>query len=248
VSVIDKPGLHFKIPFVQTVTFFEKRVLAVDAPSQEIMLDEQKPLEVDAFARYKIVDPVLFFQQLHNERTANDRLGSMFNSSLRKVFGTIKIADLLSPKRDDVMADIRKEVNSNVKEMGLEIVDVRIRRADLPQKTESNVFQRMNTQRAQEASQIRANGKQQAVQIQADADRQATVILADASGAAEKIKGEGDRKALEIMAEAAGKDAQFFAFWRSLTAYKEALKPDNTTYVLTPNSEFFKYFDQATVH
>jgi len=245
VRVIDKPGLHFKIPLIQDVEMFEKRVLAVDAPSEEIMMEEQKPLEVDAFARYRINDPVLFYQRLRDEDTANSRLGSILNASLRSVFGTITMADVLSSKRDDVMVKIRDEVNSQVKDLGIEVVDVRIKRTDLPQKTSAAVYARMGSQRAQEAAQIRATGQQEAVQIVADADRQATVILANAQGDAEKMKGEGDEKALQIMAEATSKDPQFYAFWRSLTAYREALKPDNTTFVLTPEGEFFHYFGAA---
>ena len=245
VRIIDKPGLHFKIPFIQTVAFFEKRVLAVDAPSQEVMLEEQKPLVVDAFARYKIVNPLLFFQRLHNETIAKDRLGSLLNASLRSVFGTIKMASVLSPERDDVMAKILAQMNEQGKDLGIEIVDVRIRRTDLPQKTSAAIFARMSSQRAQEAAQIRATGQQTAAQIVADADRQATVILAEAQGQAEKMKGEGDQKALLIMAESTSKDPQFFAFWRSLLAYRAALRPENTTFVLSPDSEFFKYFGAA---
>ena len=241
VRVVDKPGLHFKIPFIQDVAMFEKRVLTVEAPSEEIMLEEQKPLEVDAFARYHIVDPVLYFQRLRNERIANERLGSTLNAALRSVFGTIKMADILSPERDNVMAKILDKVNSEVKDLGIEVVDVRIRRTDLPQKTSAAVFARMSSQRAQEAAQIRANGQQQAVQIIADADRQATIILAEAQGQAEKLKGEGDRKALDLIAEATGQNVAFYSFWRSLTAYREALRPENTTYVLSPDSEFLKY-------
>lgn len=246
VRVIDKPGLHFKIPFIQDVSFFEKRVLAVDAPSQEIMMGEQKPLVVDAFARYRIVDPLLFFQRLRDERIAKDRLSSLLNASLRSVFGTINMASVLSPERDDVMTKIRNEVNDQVKDLGIEIVDVRIRRTDLPLNTSNAVFARMRSQREQEAAQIRATGSQEAVQITSDADRQATVILADAQGQAEKLKGEGDRKALEIMAEATSKDPQFFAFWRSLSAYRTALSPDSTTYVLSPDSEFFRYLGMSS--
>jgi membrane protease subunit HflC len=245
IRTVDKPGLHFKIPFIQSVGFFEKRVLAVDAPSQEIMLEEQKPLAVDAFARYRIVNPLLFFQRLRDERIANDRLGSLLNASLRSVFGTVKMAAVLSPKRDDVMAKIRDQINGQVKDLGIEIVDVRIRRTDLPQKTSAAVFARMGSQRAQEAAQIRATGQQQALQITADADRQATVILAEAQGQGEKLKGDGDGKALQIMADATSKDPQFFAFWRSLSAYREALKPDNTTYVLSPDSDFLRYFGNS---
>lgn len=242
VRVVTAPGLHFKLPFVQDVEIFDKRVLAVDAPSQEIMLEEQKPLEVDAFARWKIVDPVLYYQRLRNERIANDRLGTILNASLRGVFGKVRMATVLSPERDDVMAKIREEVNGQVKDLGIEIVDVRIRRTDLPRKTGDAVFARMRSQRFQEAAQIRATGQQQAAQIVAEADRKATVIRADANGKAEKLKGEGDRKALEIMADATGRDPQFFAYWRSLMAYRESLKPENTTYVLSPEGDFFRYF------
>jgi membrane protease subunit HflC len=245
VRITEKPGLHFKLPFIQDVAFFEKRVLAVDAPSQEIMLAEQKPLEVDAFARYRIVNPLLFFQRLRDERIATDRLSSLLNASLRSVLGTIKTATLLSPERVAVMGKIKDQLNSEAKDYGIEIVDVRIRRTDLPQKTSDAVFARMRSQREQEAAQLRATGQQEALQTTSEADRQAVVILAEAQGTSEKLKGEGDQKALEIMAEATGKDPQFFAFWRSLSAYREALKPDNTTYLLSPDSEFFKYFGGA---
>ena len=243
VRVVDNPGLHFKIPFVQSVGVFEKRVLAVDAPSQEILTAEQKPLEVDAFARYRITNPVLFFQRLRDEGVARDRLGSILNASLRSVMGTVKMAALLSSERVSIMGRIREQLNFEVKDFGIEIVDVRIRRTDLPQKTSDAVFARMRSQREQEAAQIRATGKQEALEITSEADRQATVIVAEAQGTAEKTKGEGDRKALEIMADATNKDPQFFAFWRSLLAYREGLKPDNTVYVLSPDSDFFRYFN-----
>lgn len=244
VRVVVKPGLHFKIPLIQNVVKFEKRVLAVDAPSQEIMLAEQKPLVVDAFARYRIVDPLLFFQRLRNEQIASDRLGSLLNASLRSVLGTVKVSALLSSERAAVMTKIKNELDGQVKDFGITIVDVRIRRADLPQKTSAAVFQRMRSQREQEAAQLRATGSQEAKQTTADADRQAVVIVAEAQGQAEKIKGEGDKKALQLIAEATEKDPQFFNFWRSLSAYRAALKASNTTYLLSPDSEFFKYFDR----
>jgi membrane protease subunit HflC len=246
VQVIDKPGLHFKIPFIQDVEMFEKRVLIVEAPSEEIMMEEQKPLEVDAFARYHIVDPKLYFQRLRDEHIANDRLGSILNASVRSVFGTIKMADVLSPQRDDVMQKILEKVNDEVKDLGVEVVDVRIRRTDLPQKSSAAVFARMSSQRAQEAAQIRATGQQQATQIVADADRQATIILAEAQGQAEKLKGEGDQKALELISQAASQDSNFYVYWRSLSAYRTALNPDNTTYVINPDSEFFKFFGMGS--
>ena len=247
VRVTEKPGLHFMVPFIQSAEFFEKRVLAVDAPSQEIMLAEQKPLEVDAFARYRIVDPLLFFQRLRDERIANDRLGSLLNATIRSILGTVKTATLLSTERVAVMGKIRDLLNTEAKDFGIEIIDVRIRRTDLPQKTSEAVYARMRSQREQEAAQLRANGQQEALQTTSEADRTATVILAEAQGQAEKLKGEGDRKALEIMAEATNRDPQFFAFWRSLAAYRESLKPDNTTYILSPDSDFFRYFDAPSV-
>lgn len=245
VRVVDTAGLHFKVPYIQDVEYFEKRVLAIDAPSQEIMLAEQKPLEVDAFARYRINNPLLYFQRLRGERTARDRLGSMLNSKLRSVLGTVKLATLLSTERVAVMAKITEQLNAESKDFGVEIIDVRIRRTDLPEKTSDSVFARMRSEREQEAAQLRANGQQEAVQTVANADRQATVILAEAQGQAEKIKGEGDRKALEVMAEATNRDPQFYGFWRSMLAYREGLRPDNTTYILNPDGDFFKYFGNA---
>lgn len=245
VRVVDQAGLHFKLPYFQNVEYFEKRVLAVDAPSQEIMLAEQKPLEVDAFARYRITNPLLYYQRLRSERTARDRLSSMLNSSLRSVLGTVKLATLLSPDRVDVMNKITDQLNTEAKDFGVEIIDVRIRRTDLPEKTSDAVFARMRSEREQEAAQIRAKGQQEAVQTRADADRQAIIILAEAQGQAEKIKGEGDRKSLEIMADATNRDPQFFAFWRSMLAYREGLKPENTTYILNPDGDFFRYFGNA---
>ncbi|NTU76496.1 MAG: protease modulator HflC [Alphaproteobacteria bacterium] len=242
VKITEKPGLHLKLPLIQSVEYFEKRVLAVDAPSQEVLLAEQKPLEVDAFARYRIVDTLLYYQRLRDERIANDRLGSLLNASLRSVLGTVKTATLLSHERIAVMAKIRDQLNKEAKDFGIEIVDVRIRRTDLPQKTSDAVFARMRSQREQEAAQLRANGQQEALQTTSEADREATVIVAEAQGKAEKLKGEGDRKALDIMAESTGKDPQFFSFWRSLMAYQETLTPSNTTYILSPDSDFFRHF------
>ena len=244
IRVLEKPGLHFKVPYIQNVTFFDKRVLAVDAPSQEIMLAEQKPLQVDAFARYRIKDPLLYFQRLRSEKIANNRLTSLLNSTLRSVLGKINLAALLSTERVEVMTRITNLLNTEVKDFGIEIVDVRIRRADLPEKTGDAVFARMRSQREQEASQIRAQGQQEALQTRVEADKEATVIVAEAKGKAEKLKGNGDRNALDIMSDATRKDPQFFAFWRSLLAYREGLKPDNTTYFLNPNGEFLKYFDK----
>lgn len=245
IRIVDSSGLHFKVPFIHSVEYFERRVLAVDAQSQEIMLAEQKPLVVDAFARYRIVNPLLFFQRLRGERIARDRLSSLLNATMRSVLGQVKMAQLLSSERVAVMGKITSLLNNEAKDFGIEIIDVRIRRTDLPEKTSDAVFARMRSEREQEAAQIRARGQQEALQTTADADRQATIILAEAQGQAEKIKGEGDRKALEIMADATGRDPQFFAFWRSMLAYREGLKPENTTYILNPQGDFFRYFGAA---
>jgi membrane protease subunit HflC len=245
VKVTDRPGLHFKLPIIHSVEYFEKRVLAVDAPSQEVMMAEQKPLEVDAFARYRITDPLKFYQRLTSDARARDRLGSQLNATMRSVLGTVKMATLLSSERSSIMEKIRDMMNAEAKDFGVEIIDVRIRRADLPQKTSDAVFARMQSQRGQEAAQIRANGQQEAVQITADADRQATIIVAEAQSQAEKIRGEGDRKALNILAEATSKDPGFFSFWRTLTAYRNALPAENSTYVLSPDSSFFKLFNNG---
>jgi len=246
VDVVDEAGLHFKVPYLQNVEYFEKRVLALDAPSQEIMLAEQKPLEVDAFARYRINNPLLYYQRLRGERTARDRLNSMLNSTLRSVLGTVKLATLLSTDRVAVMGKITELLNAEAKDFGVEIIDVRIRRTDLPEKTSDAVFARMRSEREQEAAQIRAKGQQEALETTSNADRQATIILAEAQGKAEKIKGEGDRKSLEIMAEATNRDPQFFGFWRSMQAYREGLKAENTTYILNPDGDFFRYFGGMT--
>jgi len=246
IRVVEQPGIHFKMPLLQSVEYFESRVLAVDAPSQEIMLAEQKPLEVDAFARYRINNPLLYYQRLRGESIARDRLGSLLNAKIRSVLGKVSLSTLLSPQRMDVMASISAKLNDEAKDFGVKIIDVRIRRADLPEKTGGAVFARMRSEREQEAAQIRAQGQQEALETTAGADRQATILFAEAKGEAEKIKGEGDRKALELMAEATKKDPQFFGFWRSMQAYREGLAPENTTYILSPTSEFFKYFEGAS--
>jgi membrane protease subunit HflC len=243
IRITRKPGLHFKVPFIQNVAFFDNRVLSVDAPTQEIILAEQKPIEVDAFARYRIVDPLLFYQRLNNERIAGDRLGSLLNASMRSVLGTVRMSTLLSAERVPVMGKIRDQLNLEARDFGIEIVDVRIRRADLPPKTSDAVFARMRSEREQEAAQLRATGQQEALQTTADADRQATVIVAEAQGKAEKLKGEGDSKALQLIVNATGKDPQFYAFWRSLAAYREALRPETTTLLLNPEGGFFRYFN-----
>ena len=245
VRIVKEPGLHFKIPYVQNASFFDRRVLAVDAPTQEIILEGQKPLQVDAFARYRITDPLLYFQRLRTERIATDRIMSLLNATLRSVLGKIKLQALLSTERMSVMSTVAELLNKEVKDFGVEIIDVRIRRADLPEKTSDAVFARMRSQREQEAAQIRAEGRQEALETKAQADKTATVIIAEAEGEAEAIKGEGDKQALDIMAKVTNKNPQFFAFWRSLQAYRHGLPAKNTTYILNPEGSFLKYFEKA---
>jgi modulator of FtsH protease HflC len=242
VRVLRTPGLQAKIPFFQDVVFFDKRVLDLAPPGQQVTLADQKRLEVDAFARYRINDPLMFLQTLQNEARATDQLNTIVNSSLRRVMGNVTMADVLSGKRADIMASIRDQVNKEGKALGVEIVDVRIRRADLPEQTSQAIFDRMRSERQREAAEFRAQGQQQAQEIRASADRERTILLAEAQRTADTLRGEGDRDALTTIGNAAAKDKDFYAFYRSLSAYKTSLKGEDTSFVLSPTSPFFKYF------
>ncbi|WP_114395418.1 protease modulator HflC [Oleisolibacter albus] len=240
------PGLKFKIPFVQDVVFLEKRVLDVDPPVEPVLLADQKRLEVDAFARYRITDPVLFYQRFRTEANAQSRLASIVNSSLRRVLGSVTLLAVLSQDRAKVMAQIKEQVNIEARANGMEIVDVRIRRADLPEATSQSVYQRMSSERAREAAEARAQGQEQAQQIRSRAERERTVILAEAQRDSQVLRGEGDNQAIRILAEAAGRNPDFYQFYRSLEAYRTALKDENTSLVLSPDSEFFRFFDSMS--
>ncbi|MBI1272677.1 MAG: protease modulator HflC [Alphaproteobacteria bacterium] len=243
--VVKDPGLYAKLPFIQDVMYFDKRILPLEPTGQVIILDEQKLLDVDGFARWHITDPFVFFQTLRDERIAVDRLNGLLNSSIRNVLGTVKVSDLLSDKRIEIMERIRDEMNASAVRFGVEVIDVRIRRTDLPRETVQNVFNRMQSERQREAAALRAEGAKIANETQAKADAEVTGILSQAQSEAQKIRGEGDKEALKTLAEATSRDPQFFAFYRSLEAYKVALPPDNTTYVLSPDSEFFKNFSNG---
>lgn len=248
--VIRDPGLYLKIPFIQSVAFFDKRILSIEPPAQEAILADQKRLVVDAFARYRIIDPLRFFQRLTNEDRAADQISFLVNSSMRQVLGTLTMQDVLSVKRAEIMNAIRDEVNRKVSEeegYGIEIVDVRIRRADLPAETSQAIFARMQSERQREAAQFRANGQQQAVEIRAKAERERTVLLADAQKQAEITRGEGDQQALKIVAAVTSKDPSFYAFYRSLKAYRSTLANKDTSFVLSPESGFFQYFNMGRV-
>jgi membrane protease subunit HflC len=240
--VVTDPGLHFKIPLVQEVEFIPKLLLNLDAPSEEVIASDKKRLVVDAFARWRIVDPLRFYQALTNEQTALVRLAPILSSNVRQVLGSHSFQSMLSPERGNLMVLIREGMNTDAKEMGIAIVDVRIRRADLPPQNSEAIYARMKQERVREANEFRAEGNETAQRIRARAEREVTVLTAEATRESEILKGQGDGQKTEILAEAYGKDPDFFAFYRSMQAYQDALPGDNTTLVLSPNSEFFRYF------
>jgi membrane protease subunit HflC len=243
---IQKPGLHWKWPVVETVEYFDKRILDIDTEPQTVIVADKKQLVVDSFARYRITDPLKYYQKLRNEQGARSRLGTVLDSSLRLVLGSATIEGVVRDKRAELMEEIQRRVNQDAKELGVEIVDVRIMRADLPKAISEAIYKRMQTERQQEASQFRAEGEEQSRRIKADADRQVTVLRAEATRDAEKIRGEGDAERNRIFAEAFGKDPGFFEFYRSMQAYERGLKAGETRMVISPDSEFFKYFNSDT--
>lgn len=242
IRVVTSPGLSVKIPFIQNVVLLDRRVLDVDPPVEQVILADQKRLDVDAFARYRIVDPLRFFQTAGNERVADQRLAAIINSALRRVLGNVTLLAVLSSERTRVLNEIHQQVDDEAKNFGIKMVDVRLRRADLPEETSHAIFARMRSEREREAAEARAQGQEQAQQIRARADRERTVLLAEAQRDAQKARGEGDNQAMKLISETMGKDPQFYAFYRTLEAYRNAFKAEDTTYVLSPNSEFFQFF------
>jgi modulator of FtsH protease HflC len=242
VKIIADPGLYWKVPVVQTVDYFDKRILDLDTTSQEVTASDQKRLIVDAFARYRIVDPLLFYQTVRDERMVRSRLGPIVESSLRRVLGGATFQDVVRDSRESLMKRIARQVNEEGKEFGLEVVDVRIKRADLPEQNSKNIFDRMRAERQRQAAEARAEGVGAANRIKADADRQVTVIKADATREAERIKGDGEAERNRIFADAFNRDPDFFAFYRSMQAYETGIKAD-TRMLLAPDSDFFKYFN-----
>ena len=241
--LINKPGLNFKIPFIQEVTYFDKRVLSlVSKDSEEVILADQKRLEVDTYSRFKIIDPLLFFQTVRSEFGARQRLESIIDSSVRRVFGKFELTAILSDARTQIVDDISGEVNSTIKKLGMEIVDVRIRRADYPEATVQNIFNRMKTERNQEAKEFRAEGSEEAQKIRADAEKQKVVLVAESKRKAEALRGNGDGEAIKIYSDAFGQDKKFFKFYRSMLAYENTFSDDSTTMLLSPDSDFFSYF------
>ncbi len=240
--IILKPGLNFKLPFIQNVVFLDKRILNLDTPPEEVIASDQKRLIVDAFARFQIVDPLKFYISVGNERVARSRLSTIINSRIRNVLGQQELQTLLSEDRTKQMALIQEGVNNEAENFGIKIVDVRIKRADLPQANSDAIFRRMQTEREREAKEFRAKGAEMAVTITSTADKEVTVILADAQKKSEIMKGEGDGKRNNIFASAFGQDPEFFAFYRAMQAYEKALIGGETSLILSPDSEFFKFF------
>ena len=244
-KIITKPGLNFKIPFIQNVVYLDRRVLNLDNPPEEVIAADQKRLIVDAFARFKIVDPLKFYISVGNERVARSRLATIINSRIRSVLGTQKLATLLSTDRAVHMASIQNDVNTEAKNFGITIVDVRIKRADLPQANSEAIFKRMQTEREREAKEFRAQGAEMAAKITSTADKDVTVILANANKQSEIMKGEGDGTRNKIFASAFGRDPDFFAFYRAMQSYEKALMGGDTSLILSPDSDFFKFFGKT---
>ena len=241
-AVVKEPGLHFKLPFIQNVAYFDRRVLEFDAPKEEVIAAGQKRLVVDAFARYRIVDPLRFFQTVGTEAVVRTRLAAIINASIRQALGGVPLEHIISGERAALMVEIRDIVNSEAMDFGIDIIDVRIKRADLPEANSEAVYRRMQTEREREAKELRAQGAEEAQKIRAVADRDKVILLADARKQAQITRGEGDGEAVRIFAEAFGKDIEFFSFYRSMEAYREALSSEDTTMVLSPDSEFFRFF------
>jgi membrane protease subunit HflC len=245
-KTIQDPGLYFKIPFGEEVVYYDKRVLDLDPPKERMILADQKRLDVDSYARYRIIDPLLFYQTTRRVTEVTGKLSPIINSSLRRVLGNETLVEILSGKRATIMVDIQKAVNDAVMRFGMEIVEVRVRRADYPDETRSNIENRMKSEREREAKEFRARGFEMAEGIRADAGKQKIVLLAEAQKKAETLRGEGDGLAIQIYADAFGQDPEFFAFYRSMQAYKKSMDSQDTTMVLSPNSDFFRFFGNMT--
>lgn len=242
VRVVTEPGLNFKVPFIDTVISIDKRILDLENPAQEVIASDQKRLVVDAFARYRIKDALRFYQSIGSIQAANIQLTTLLNAALRRVLGEVTFIQVVRDEREGLMTKIRDQLDREANGYGIAVVDVRIRRADLPEQNSQAVYQRMQTERQREAAEFRAQGGQKAQEIRSRADREATVIIADANSTAEQVRGTGDGERNRLFAEAYGKDAEFFAFYRSMTAYENGLKSNDTRFLLRPDSEFFRFF------
>jgi modulator of FtsH protease HflC len=246
VQVVTDPGLHFKVPFTDTVIPIDKRILDLENPAQEVIASDQKRLVVDAFARYRIKNALQFYQSVGSIQAANLQLTTLLNSALRRVLGEVTLIQVVRDQREALMARIRDQLDHEAGNYGIQVVDVRIRRADLPEQNSQAVYQRMKTERQREAAEFRAQGNQKAQEIRSNADRESTVIVAEANSKAEQIRGEGDAERNRLFAEAYGQDPDFFAFYRSMTAYENGFKSNDTRFLLRPDSDFFRFFGGAS--
>src|SRR5689334_15994227 len=242
VRVVTEPGLNFKVPFIDTVITIDKRILDLENPAQEVIASDQKRLVVDAFARYRIKDPLRFYQTLGSIQAANIQLTTLLNASLRRVLGEVTFITVVRDERDALMSRIREQLDREAASYGISVIDVRIRRADLPEQNSQAVYQRMQTERQREAAEFRAQGGQKAQEIRSRADREVTVLVAEATSKSEQTRGEGDATRNQIFAEAFNQDPDFFAFYRSMQAYEHGLKHNDTRLLLKPDSNFFRYF------
>lgn len=239
---VVEPGIYFKIPFIQNVEYLDKRILDIDLDPQELIASDKKRLVADAFARYKIVDPVQFYQSVRTIQGGNQRLNTFVSSAVRAVLADATFFDVVRDDRSGLMEKIRGQVEDEAKGIGVQIVDVKLRRADLPQKNSEAVFQRMQTERQREATELRAKGAEESQRIRAKADAEKEIILAEAARDADRLRGEGDAERIKIFAEAFGKDTDFFAFYRSMQAYEASMKGSDTRVLMSPNSsDFFRY-------
>jgi membrane protease subunit HflC len=244
-AVRDKPGLWFKRPFVENVIYYDNRVLDFEPPHEEVIVSDQKRLVTDTYTRYRIVDPLKFYQTVGSEAGVRARLSALVTGSLRRVLGSVTLNDILSEKRASIMRQIRDDVAAQAKPFGIDVVDVRLRRADLPEENSQAVYARMQSEREQQARQYRGEGAEAAQTVRANAERERTVILAEAQRDAQRVRGDGDAKAVKIYADSFGQDKEFFAFYRSLQAYREALTGRDTAFVLSPEGNFFRFFNNA---
>ena len=246
-KIVTEAGLQFKLPFIQNVVFLDRRILSLDPPPAEVIASDQKRLIVDAYARFKIIDPLKFYISVGDERVARSRLATIINSRIRSVLGKQSLATLLSEERSTQMSIIQEGVNVEAEKFGITIIDVRIKRADLPQANSEAIYKRMQTEREREAKEFRARGAEMAVTITSTADRKVTVILANAQKQSEIMKGEGDGIRNKIFADAFGQDPEFFSFYRAMQAYETALIGGDTTLILSPDSDFFKFFGSSGI-
>ena len=243
--VIQKSGLHIKIPFIQNVVRYDNRILEYNLPIEEVIAVDKKRILIDSFARFKIIDPLEFYKTVGNEANVRNRLNSNVISSLRRVVGRVTLDELLSSERSNIMDRIQIEVNDSAQRFGIEVVDVRIRRADLPEANSQAIFDRMISERVKEAKEFRAKGAEQAQIIRAEANKERTVLLAEATRKSEILRGEGESESIAIYADAFERDSGFYSFYRSMQAYKNVLGEDGTTMILSPDSQFLEFFNSS---